>query len=395
MRQRLAGDRCGACDVFVGRVGARTDQRRGQFERPAVELGLGADLGHRTGQIGSVGPIDEWPQRRQVDFDDLVEVLRRIGEHVVIGAEVLGNLVGFVGDAFAAGGFEVTAHRVVVGEQRSGGADLGTHVADSGLARAADAVRAGTEVFDDGSGAALDGEDLGHFEDDVLGRRPSIERTREMYADQLWPPHIEGETGHEHAKAARVGRVRVGADHHTAGERVVLQHDLMDDAASRLPEADAVLRRDRAQEVVDLAVGVFGDREIVRGVDACGDQVVAVHRRRDSHLGQAGRHELQQGHLRRGVLHRDAIGTQVGVGTAPFDLLVLGIVEVVDQNLLGERQGTTEAPPTDRHPVGQGAVNAANEVDGCAGLDWHEKSSSTDWGWVPVSAPQVLYDTSI
>ena len=47
-------------------------------------------------------------------------------------------------------------------------------------------------------------------------------------------------------------------------------------------------------------------------------------------------------------------------------------------------------------PVGgQGAVNAANEVDGCAGLDWHEKSSSTDWGWVPVSAPQVLYDTSI
>ena len=36
------------------------------------------------------------------------------------------------------------------------------------------------------------------------------------------------------------------------GERVVLQHDLVDDARARLPEAEAVLARRRADEVVDL-----------------------------------------------------------------------------------------------------------------------------------------------
>ena len=44
----------------------------------------------------------------------------------------------------------------------------------------------------------------------------------------------------DHAEAAGVGGVGVGADHHAAGERVVLEHDLVDDPAARLPEADAV-----------------------------------------------------------------------------------------------------------------------------------------------------------
>ena len=55
------------------------------------------------------------------------------------------------------------------------------------------------------------------------------------------PPHLElpGHAGHDvhgvgaahangaHAQAAGVGGVRVGADHHAAGERVVLQHNLV------------------------------------------------------------------------------------------------------------------------------------------------------------------------
>ena len=46
-------------------------------------------------------------------------------------------------------------------------------------------------------------------------------------------------------EAAGVGRVAVGADHHPAREGVLLEHDLVDDAAARLPEADAVLGRHR------------------------------------------------------------------------------------------------------------------------------------------------------
>ena len=85
---------------------------------------------------------------------------------------------------------------------------------------------------------------------------------------------LNGEAGHrvervaaahtdrDHAEPARVRRVAVGADHHPAGERVVLEHDLVDDPRAGLPEPDPVLRARGAQEVVDLRVGVERRREI-------------------------------------------------------------------------------------------------------------------------------------
>ena len=96
----------------------------------------------------------------------------RVGQDLLVGAEVVGHRVGRVDDLLPSGGLQVAGHGVVVGEQRRGGADLGPHVADGGLAGAGDGVGAGTEVLDDGAGAALDGEDLGHLEDDVLGCGP-------------------------------------------------------------------------------------------------------------------------------------------------------------------------------------------------------------------------------
>ena len=65
----------------------------------------------------------------------------RVGEHVVVGAQVGGDGVGGVGDGRAAGGPQVVGHVGVVGEQRRGGADLGAHVADGGLAGGGDASR--------------------------------------------------------------------------------------------------------------------------------------------------------------------------------------------------------------------------------------------------------------
>ena len=55
----------------------------------------------------------------------------------------------------------------------------------------------------------------------------------------------------------RVRGVAVGADHQEAGHGVVLQDDLVNDAAARAPEADRVLGRRRAQEVVHLRVDVL------------------------------------------------------------------------------------------------------------------------------------------
>src|SRR5205823_12053822 len=68
----------------------------------------------------------------------------------------------------------------------------------------------------------------------------------------------------EHPEAAAVGRVGVGADHEPAGEGVVLENDLVDDPGARLPEADPVFPRGRAEEVVDLLVLADRASQVVR-----------------------------------------------------------------------------------------------------------------------------------
>ena len=55
-------------------------------------------------------------QLRQVDFDDFVEVGRRVFVDFRIGIEVFANAVGSVGDGFTTGGAEVTLHGIIVSE---------------------------------------------------------------------------------------------------------------------------------------------------------------------------------------------------------------------------------------------------------------------------------------
>ena len=228
-------------------------------------------------------------------------------------------------------------------------------------------VGAGAEVLDDGAGAALHREDLGDLEDDVLRARPAAERAGEVDADELRPAHVEREAGHhvdgvgaadadgDHAEAAGVGGVAVGADHHPAGEGVVLEHDLVDDPAARLPEADAVLGRHRAEELVHLAVGVERELEVDLGAGLGLDEVVAVHGGRHRHPCEARGHELQQRHLGGGVLHGDAVGVEVVVACGPARASWLGVAEVVDEDLLGEREPAAEAVAPEGHPLGEAA----------------------------------------
>jgi hypothetical protein len=68
----------------------------------------------------------------QVDLDDLVVEVGRVGEHLVVGRRWWAT-VGRIGDRLPAGGLQVAGHGVVVAEQRGGGADLGAHVADRAL----------------------------------------------------------------------------------------------------------------------------------------------------------------------------------------------------------------------------------------------------------------------
>src|SRR6266550_2854218 len=97
----------------------------------------------------------------------------------------------------------------------------------------------------------------------------------------------------EHPEAAAVGRVGVGADHEPAGEGVVLEDDLVDDPGARLPEADPVFPRGRAEEVVDLLVLADRASQVVRAAALGTDQMVAVERGGDRHALAPRMHELQ------------------------------------------------------------------------------------------------------
>ena len=92
----------------------------------------------------------------------------------------------------------------------------------------------------------------------------------------------------------------------------------MNDAGAGLPEADAVFRGARFEEIQDFSIFLVGFFEIGGSADAGLNQVIAVNRARHRHLRASREHELQNGHLGRGILHRDAIGRQADMAFSPF-----------------------------------------------------------------------------
>ena len=350
------------------------DQRRRDLQRPVVGSAprrrRSADL---VGAVGGVRAVDQRLQLVEVDLDHLVVAARcrRLGR-----AQVVGDLVGGVGDRLAAGRLQVLRHVVVVGEQRCRWRRSRRPCCRScALPVAEMRVGAGAEVLDDRAGAALDGQHPGHLEDHVLRRRPSAERAGQPDADHLRPAHVEREAGHHvdgvgaadadrhHAEAAGVRGVAVGADHHPAGEGVVLEHDLVDDAAARAPEADAVLGADRAQEVVDLAVGVDRDAEVDARRRPWPRSGGRSARCWAPPLRQAGGHELQQRHLRRGVLHGDAVGVEVGVARAALDRLVDGSPRWLSRIFSARVSGR----PNRSRPAARSAARVVHALDQ---FDW-------------------------
>ena len=247
----LAGDGGGPGDVLVRRVGARADQRRRHLDRHAVLAGPGADLADLVGQVGRVGAVDERLQLVEVDLDEpvVVGVVVRVGR-------CSATAVGGVGDGLAPGGLQVGGHVVVVGEHRAWWRRSRRPCCRWWPCRWREMVSAPGPWYSTMAPVPPDTvRTSATFRMTSLGDAQPLRRAGEAHADDLGPAHVEREAGHHvdgvgaahadghHAEAAGVGRVAVGADHHPAGEGVVLQHDLVDDAAARLPEADAVLGR--------------------------------------------------------------------------------------------------------------------------------------------------------
>ena len=93
------------------------------------------------------------------------------------------------------------------------------------------------------------------------------------------------------------------------------------------------------------------------------DEVVAVHGRGDLHLREPRAHELEEGHLGRRVLHGHPIDPELGVGVAPFEGLALGIGQVVEEDLLGQRDGPAQPPAGERDGAFRCRIAAEDEVE--------------------------------
>ncbi len=176
-------------------------------------------------------------------------------------------------------------------------------------------------------------------------------------------------TDRAHAEAPAVGRVAVRADHQPARERVVLQDDLVNNAGARLPvgvngaregrvrdmgveqqrwwiathspETHAELGGGTREEVcthttkaftnetrvisitkqqhhavrrtVDFFVRRVGGGKVRSRPLLSRNQVIAVHRRGRQYLRKTRRYELENGHLRRCILHGDAVRAELQV----------------------------------------------------------------------------------
>ncbi len=111
----------------------------------------------------------------KIYLDNFVEVILRIGIYFRVGGEVLTHLVGEVGDLLAACAAKIFGHLLVISERRCCCADFGSHITNRSLSGARQRESAGTEVFDDRACSTLHCEDTRHLQNDILGRRPSVQ----------------------------------------------------------------------------------------------------------------------------------------------------------------------------------------------------------------------------
>jgi hypothetical protein len=108
-----------------------------------------------------------------------------------------------------------------------------------------------------------------------------------------------------------------------------------------------VLVGGRGQELVDLVITAFRHLQIFDSPDLGANQVVAVHRGRHRRFAAAGGHELENRHLRSGILHRHSVGAQIGRGRTTLRQALALVLPVREQNFLGKRERPAD-PSTHR-----------------------------------------------
>ncbi len=134
--------------------------------------------------------------------------------------------------------------------------------------------------------------------------------------------HIHGirtaDTDGDHSQSARVRRMRVRADHHSAGECIILKHNLMDNSRTRFPESDSVFVRNACEEFVHFLVIGVCPKQIARRSDFRLNQMIAVNGGGHRHGFSSGGHELKQCHLSGCILHGYSVWSEFHIALSPL-----------------------------------------------------------------------------
>ena len=170
--------------------------------------------------------------------------------------------------------------RVVRGEDRAGGAELGDHVRDRAALRIAEGADAGAGELEHAAAPAADTPPAEQLQDHVFRLNP---RPRELVLeedpDDLRRRQLERVSSHadghvqparadrDHRARARLGRVRVRADECLARLREPLAVHVVADAVPGPREPGSVLGGHRLQEAVVVRVLEIDLEDVVVDVD--------------------------------------------------------------------------------------------------------------------------------
>ncbi|KAI6748867.1 hypothetical protein HG531_007814 [Fusarium graminearum] len=342
--------------ILIGTVSAATNETSREEFRPFLLLDNLLELGEGCGQIRSERSVDVRLEGGEINGDEVVVLGTLIGLELPSGIGVR-----------AVAGKALESLDVLVGLRSSSrvkykkqGLDRSAfnlpHVADGSHAGGAEAIDALAKVLNDGACTATNSKVASETKNNVLRRSPVAQLANKVHTENLggleFPRSTNkrldsistADTNSDCRKTTGVGTVRVGSKHHQSRKSVVLENSLMNNSSARRPEVHSVFASSRLKEVKHLLVGLNTSRQIILSTLGSHNQVITVNACGDSRLGEVARHELEDGHLSRSILHVHTVGveTQVSLATDVLSIFgvakqrLLGVVEMAVEDLLGK-----------------------------------------------------------
>ena len=180
MNDEYLSDTSGSFHVLITGVSAAPNETDFDVHRPPVLLRRLPQIRNARHKIRRIRPVNQRLQFIQVNFNQLIVLASLVG-----GEQCLAVVLSGVPDVLPLCGVQVASHTVVKRENGRRGSDFRAHIADGAHAGARDGIHTRAVVLDDGAGAALDGQDSCHLEDNVLRARPAAHFARQLHTDNL------------------------------------------------------------------------------------------------------------------------------------------------------------------------------------------------------------------